>query len=332
MFSVSIKDDVTFNNFLNSGEQDYVDVYLNDEVAIFVMNSSDLFSVITLPCSHTPNEHAYGFRMSRNLLKQQKRANTIAIRVSDSGDVSTSFLLNNELLCEADFIYQKVYSTAYADKLNLLRGFTKPSGIQLGTLTPLIKLSSNLGGLLNIESGVASAIFQNGVRVYKKMHYDEVLCITPKYAQLLQKCDTNIFAIENYVGAFKDDFAILVTKLRVASNAEFLSLENSRNQYKATIDFTNLVIFASSHPMKIANFVINLDTKLCELVENEISYKIPVTITDEVRAHSDKYHELIVPFSLIRNVLTTLGSTTVKMEKKQYFIRMDTEGYTILFN
>ena len=55
MFSVSIKNENVFLNFLNSGDTDYVDVYLHDTTATLIMNTSDLFSIITMPCTHTPN-------------------------------------------------------------------------------------------------------------------------------------------------------------------------------------------------------------------------------------------------------------------------------------
>ena len=43
MFSVSIKNENVFLNFLNSGQKYYVDVYLNDKTATLIMHTSDLF-------------------------------------------------------------------------------------------------------------------------------------------------------------------------------------------------------------------------------------------------------------------------------------------------
>lgn len=332
MFSVDIKDEHVFYNFLASNDLDYVDVYLHDTIATLVMNTSDVFSVVTEPCTHTPNETSRGFRIPRDLLKQQKRATAFTVRFLEDGQVSVSFYNGTELLCSGTFIYQQVYSSAYADRLNLLRNKMVPAGIDLDTIAPLIKLCNTQGGLINIESSVVGAIFQSGVRVYQQLKYDGILCISPKSAQTLRKCDSKIFSIENYVGAYKDDFAILVNKMRVLSNSEFLSLEQARSQYRASVDFTNLVSFVSSHPMKIPNFIINLDEKCCTFMENEITYKIPITIRDEVRAPSDKFHELVLPFSIVRYVLSSLGSTTVQLEKKQFFTQMHLDTFTILFN
>ena len=80
MFSVSIKNENVFLNFLNSGDTDYVDVYLHDTTATLIMNTSDLFSIITMPCTHTPNETSHGFRIARSILKQQKRATAFSVR------------------------------------------------------------------------------------------------------------------------------------------------------------------------------------------------------------------------------------------------------------
>lgn len=332
MFSIHIEDANAFSNFLASCELDYLDVYLHEDSATFIMNTSDLFSVIKIPCSHTPNEHSRGFRVSRNLLKQQKRATTITFNFTDAGDISTSFMSGDELLCNATFAYQKVYSSAYANKLELLRSAKKPSGIKLSELRTLIKLCNALGGVLNIESGTAGAIFSNGIRMYKRVKYKDNLCILTKYAQLLNKCDDTIFSIEDYVGASKNDFAILVNKLRVRDNSEFTMLEQARSQYRANINLSNLVSFATSHPMKLQNFIINLDSKLCEVVEGDISYKIPITITDETRAPSNTFRELVLPFSIVRNIILEMPSANVLVEKKQFFMRMDVDNYTVLFN
>lgn len=332
MFSVSIKNENVFLNFLNSGDTDYVDVYLHDTTATLIMNTSDLFSIITMPCTHTPNETSHGFRIARSILKQQKRATAFSVRFTEDSDVKVSFFAGTELLCDATFTYQKVYSTNYQDKLQLLRNEAVPSGVSLDKLAPLIKLSTALGGVINIESGVISVILQSGIRIYEKTKYTGILCMSPKHAQTLRKCDSTIFSIENYIGAFKDDFAVLANKLRVSSNAEFFSLDQARAQYKAKIDFTNLVAYSSSHPMKIANFTIDLDKQQCTFMEDETTFKIPIGITDEVRAQSDKVHELIVPFSLIRTILSGLGSTTVLFEKKQFFHKMTIGNYIILYN
>lgn len=333
MFSISIKDSKTFLNFLSSCDLDFVDVYLNDKVAIMIMNTSDVFSTIVLDCEHTPNENSRSFRLPRNLLQQQKTANTISIRFSEGGeDVSVSFMCNNVLLCDATFIYQKVYSTGYDDRLALLKGYHQQLSFKLSTVTPLIKLCNALGGLLNFESSAVSAIFTNGVRIYKKVSYPEILCISPKNAQILQKCSDKIFSIENYVGAFDGSFAILINKLRVASNSEFLHLKDVRTQYRATIDFSNLVSFACSHPMKITEFVINLDNRSCEILEKDIRYRLPISISQEVRAKADLVHEIAIPFSVFRNILPTLSQSEVLVEKKQFFTCLTAGDYSIMMN
>lgn len=333
MFSISIGDNKTFFDFLNSSDLDFVDVYLHDEVTTMIMNTSDLFCVLLLKSTHTPGETSHSFRLPRNLLKQQKSADVISVRFSESGDeVSVSFLSGNTMLCDATFIYQKVYSTSYEDRLKLIKGYHKPYSLKLESISPLVKLSNTLGGLLNLESGVASAIFTNGIHVYKKVNYNENLCITPKNAQILQKCDDNIFSIENYVGAFNGSFAILVNKLRVSSNAEFRNLDAARTQYRAEIDFSNLISFACSHPMKITNFQIDLDNRSCSVLENDIRYRLPIAISNEVRAKADTVHELNIPFSIIRNMLPTIGAAKVLVEKKQFFTCITSGDYKIMFN
>ena len=84
--------------------------------------------------------------------------------------------------------------------------------------------------------------------------------------------------------------------------------------------------------MKLQNFIINLDSKLCEVVEGDISYKIPITITDETRAPSNTFRELVLPFSIVRNIILEMPSANVLVEKKQFFMRMDVDNYTVLFN
>lgn len=332
MFSVLIEDEKVFTNFLDSSDLDYVDMYLHDTTATMIMNTSDVFCALSLQCNHTPNETSHGFRVSRNLLRQQKRANTLAIRFNDTGNVSISFMIGNTLICDAEFVYQKVYSTSYSHKLDLLRSEAVPSGLRIEELLPLVKISSALGGLINIESGIASANLANGTRIYKQVKYKDSLCISPKYAQLLRKCDDTLFTIKDYIGAYKDNFAILISKLRVISNQDFTSLNMARSQYYAEIDLSNLVAFANSHSMKVPHFEISLPERRCNFIEGEISYKIPITIKEEKKAKADPYKEFELPFSTVKTILPTLGYTTVVLEKKQFFVKLEAGPYTIMYN
>lgn len=333
MFSIAVNNPSVFASFLSSADLDYVDVYLHDEVATLVLNNSDFFSVVILDCTHTPDEKSRSFRMPRELLKQQKRANTISIRIDDdAGLVHSFFMCDSTLLCGADFILQKAYSINYDNKLQIFRKASRPYCLKLEMIAPLIKLCLTLGGVINVESGVACAIFKNGVRIYKKINYDECLCMSPKNAQILRTCDNSIFSIENYIGAFKDNFAILVNKVRVASNAQFHSLGSVRSQYVADIDFSNLVSFACSHAVKTPSFIIDLDNRHCKFSEKAIEYTIQLAISDEIRAKKDVFHALEVPFSIVRNVLPELGTTQVHVVKKQFFIQFDINDFTIIYN
>lgn len=333
MFSVTIDNSKIFFDFLNSSDLDYVDVFLNDEVSTLAMNTSDYICVLLLPTTHTPNEHARSFRISRNLLKQQKLAETIAVKFNDaSGEVTTSFMTGNSLLCNASFINQKVYSTAYDDKLALLRGYKKSYGFKLESIMPLIKLCNTLNGVLNFDSGIVSGIFANGIRVYKKTNFDSSLSMTPKSAQILKKCNDDIFSVENYVGAFNGNFAILINKLRVVPNTEYFSLGTARTQYRAVIDFSNLISFSCSHPMKISNFTIDLDERNCTVVEGDITYSLPIVFDEEIRAKADLIHEIVIPFSIMRNFLPTFGYNKVTIEKKQFFTCITAGDYKIMFN
>lgn len=331
MFSITINDETTFSNFLNSTDLDYLDVYLHDTSATFIANNNDLFSVYMCECIHTPNESSRSFRMPRSMLKQQKNANVLSIRFDD-GFVYSSFAHESALLCEAKFVQQKAYSFSYESKLKLLKGKLVPSSLKLDTINKLTKLCLTLNGVLNIESGVVCAVFSNGIRIYKSIKFDDCLCISPKYVRTLALCDDSIFSIENYVGAYKNNFAVLASQSRVTSNQQYGMLKTARSQYAADIDFSNLAIFACSHPVKTAEFVIDLDAKYCNFIEHDISYKIPVKITNEQRSKNDTVHELHIPFSIVRNMLPTIGETSVHLEQKQFFAALYLKDYTIIFN
>lgn len=332
MFSVQIDNEQALTSFLNSGDLEYVDVYLHEDSATFIMDTSDVFLLVKYPCSHTPNEISRAFRVSRNLLRQQKRANVFTFNVTESDGVIASFMISNELVCTAKFTYQRAYSSAYESKLQLLRVGKKPVGIRLGDLHALTKLSKALGGVVNIESGAAAALFSNGIRMYKSVKYSESLSILPKYIQILERCDSQIFAIEDFVGAQKDNFAVLISKLRVSSNSEYFMMEQMRSQYKADINLSNLVQFVSVHQMKVPNLILNLDSRSCSVVDSGIEYTIPVSITNEVRAKSDKVHEVTIPMSILKNIVPDVGAMTVTLEKKQFFMKMSVDNYVILFN
>lgn len=332
MFSVSISNEALFSSFLDSGEHDYVDVYLHDTVAMFIMNNSDIFSILSTACSHTPNETSHGFRLPQNLLKQQKRADTITIHFNEDGTVSVSFMLGKTLICDTRFIYQKVYSTAYEHKLQLLRSAVQPCELKIDLLKELIKICNTLGGVINVDSGVAGAILLSGIRIYKSVPYRESLCISPKYAQILRTCDNSLFVINNFVGAYANEFAVLINKLRVVSNQEFFMLKDTRSKYKADLDISNLIAFARSHSVKIPIFEINLDSKCCSFQEGDISYRIPVDISSEVRAKADSVQTIEIPLSIIKNILPALGSHCCTIEQKQFFTKLTVNDYIIIFN
>ena len=336
MFSVYINDKKQFDNFLNSNDVEYVDVYLNDQQALFIMNTSEVFSALILTCTHSINEHGRGFRMLKSLLKQQSREGYMDVDFDTAHKVHVDFRVGDSVYCKVKFSYQQVFTSSYKDKLDLLKSDRSRDRLPVEQLGNLLKIANAVGGLFNISNGVASIVTVSNLRIYKEVKFQQEICISPKNLNLLRKCDTSIFSIANYVGAYNNNnFAILITKSRILDNSEYFSIAKNaeyRARYRVNLDFSHLLQFIIAHPLKQPMLPISLEERSCKILEDQIEYEIPLTFKSEDRAKTFEDKELNVPYSVVRNVLNSFDTYDFVVEKKQYFTQIQKGDYTILYS
>lgn len=336
MFRVAIDNGIAFNNFINSCDTSFVDIYLNEKIALFVLNTSETFSIYMQSCKHSAESTGKSFRVQKALLKQQVLEGFIDISFQDDS-VLLSFLDTEEnICCNVKFPMRKAISTVYDDKLALMKGNLPEKTFNLNDLGCLSKISRSTGGLIRIDSNFASVVSSLGARVYRKINFNGSICISYASYTALQKCNNNIFTIKNYVGAKSGNFVVIVSKSRTTFDTEDITtlMDDTiyRVQYKADIDFYNILRFLRNHKSKLTSLDIELSNRECHILDEGFSYTIPISIRNEQKAKTLDFTNLMIPYSMMMYVIGQFSNLGFVLKKKKSFFQLEQNDYSILFS
>lgn len=336
MYNVNISDSGKFKVFLGLIDTEYVDVYLNGEIALFICNTVEYFSMICFPCAASVNETVSSVRIKRATLRSLFCDGSMQFVIKD-GIVSLSFIDTvGSNVCTVDFKQQPVFGNVYSHKMELLEKANLYSKFSLDDLTELYKIAKSEYSFINLDSGVAAVYLKCGARVYKPISFKETLCLTAKSFELLRKCGKNFFSIENYVGVTQGPLTILVTKARCQSNSEFYSLIGENSMYKAnliaTLGFSNLLRFISLKHPKEQSVTIDLQAGICIFAEDNETFKVPIAITEKQLAPGAALGSISIPMSVLTSAVANAGITKFRMKRKKSFIELSFEDLYILFS
>lgn len=336
MYSVQISNLSEFFGFLNAVDVDFVDFYLNGSSALLISNTSEIFAVCTLKCECGIMEQPAGFRFSREMLRRFVLEGSIDF---DVGETVIKAAFRNGAGDEAwsvEFNRQKVFSSIYSYKIDLIKKNVGKLHVTMKDLGVLPKICSSVGGILCVDSGVCGVLIGPGIRVYKNIDSSDAFCITAKNLAILKKCDNSLFAVEDYVGAMNDTFAVLVTRTRQASNEEysFIAGQDSpyRSQYEAEIDLGRLIQFYKAGKVKDVPAAIDLEQGKCFMVINGSAFEVPVGVYSVRKAAKLDFKELVIPYQVLNSVLLQMSSPRFRVCKKKNFIQFWQDDYVVLFN
>lgn len=326
MYSINTKDCVQFGTFLALNANDFVDVILSEDTAMFVLNSNEIFSMVGAKCTRSSGENDVSFKVSRNLIKNLYRNGNIEVTFHDKM-VTLSFYDGYNCFCWSMTVrHLQTFDFVYADKIKLLSNINECPRFSGLELAKAVKVASLLGGVINVDSGVISITHKLMEKIYISTSIKGTFALTVDGYYALRKCNTKFFSIADYVGASLDNFVVLAKKVRAESNSEFSFICGDHSEYKskyvADYNFSNLVQFFNNNKIATENIDVDVVSQSVTLNVKDDSFRIPIIIKNERRSQGAVFDHFVMPAYIITKVLKALGVYNVRLSKKKTFIEL----------
>lgn len=335
MYNVQLGSSQYFSAFLEVKAADYVDVILSESMALFIQNSNEVFSMLGVPCSRMTKDTNVSFRVERVLFKSLFRQGDLGVTQQNDSVILEFYDEHRALICSAECKHQMVFDSVYAAKIELLGQAKNCERFDSDELVSVAKVASLLGGIISVDSGVASVTHRATERIYKKVSLSGTFALSPQGFASLRRCSHKFYDLQEYVGAEDKNFAVLVNKVRAEENQEFESICGSASVYKskyvADVNFSNLQGFLVSQKIEAGELVVKLEKQMVEICEGGVRYEIPINVTNERMSKNAEFKEFVVPTKVLTKMLFPSGIGRVRLAKKRSFIELYANDVYVLF-
>lgn len=337
MYRINVDNIKVFANFLNAVEVDFVDFFFSEGSALIVLNDSEVFAACNINCEIGLSGRAISIRMKRSLLRDLVIEGSINFSM-ENGVVCADFRNTEEdLVWSVTFPQQAAASVLYKNKVDLLQKRSTILDLSFEDFGVLPRICSSARKTLSVNNGVCSIIVSPGIAVYKKIAAKGSFSVSSKNLAILRKCGSEMFAIENYVGAVNRNFAVLVVRNRqdVDDLYEYVAGDKSalyKSQYEAEINLSKILRFYRARKVKELPAMIDLESRICNLTISGIAYRIHADISNERKAPKFSMGTISIPYSVINGILQYMPSPKFLLCKKKTFYQLWQDDYVILFN
>ena len=339
MFKVSGFEGKQFRAFLSVSDTEYIDVILSKNSAVFISNTTEVFSMFVSEAESSSDESDFYFRVKRKLLLNLQTDGGFFICGfgENNSSVRLSFINTQGVIkYAAEFERLPVFNSTYMGKVHLLRKFVPDEFVDLSEMKDLIKLGKFHNALLNVGLNAACVLLNAGLRVCQTIKTTKSFCISCKSASILQKCSSSVFFVEDYACAYKDGFTVMVRLSRSYSNEEFYSITDPNGVYKSMciteIDLSSVLSFITLEKMKTDFITVSLEHNNCQLKDNQILYIIPVTLTETRISPGAVITEIKLPYLILASVFNFLSITNFELRIKKNLTQIQSGDYYVLFN
>ncbi|MEY8333097.1 hypothetical protein AALB53_08335 [Lachnospiraceae bacterium 47-T17] len=335
MYRIKARASDQFPVFLSISASEYVDVILSEGMALFILNTNEIFSMVGLSCVRAIQDTDCSFRISRILLQNLFSRGDFEVSLTDNLVTLLFYDENNAFMWSVECARQMAFDSVYAGKMKLLKEIKSCRRFNSDELMKICKVSKLLGGIVNVDSGVASVLHKLTDSVYKQVSIRETLAFSVYGYETLRKCSHKFFNLHEFIGAEDGNFVILARKCRAESNAPFLHICGDKSIYKAKyvadIDFSNIESFLTSHKVDVDLINVDVINRVVWIQSNNNRYRIPIKICNERVSDGATFSSFELPLRVILKILSVSGIKTARLSKKKNFIELYADDMYILF-
>lgn len=332
MYDVAFEDTKELKSFLAISDSEYVDVFCGERGIKIISNTNEIFVCLKMPCSSTINSSELRYRLPTKLLQSVTDNSILTMDELDGERIKVSFRHHSgELYYSCVFAKQIVYSTMYADKVEIVDGKIPEVYIDTNELSKLTKIAKTFNGFVSVSDGVACVMLKSGPRVYKKLKCSQTFAATGDGITALRKCNSSVRNVMKYLYANGDSLHVLVTKVNCGSNEEFDYMNSFGSKCLLSVNFGQLMMFFTKTKVKIDSVLVNVDEQCVVLEAFNSTFTIPIHINViqlVPGAHVDNFY---VPASIIYGFFNALDGYEYVLKQKRSFTQLEQDDYTIVW-
>lgn len=327
-FRIRTCDTDHINKFFQTCKTDYTDIIISGEVALFIGNTSSVFSVLKMSGEKSFDFKNTSFRINTSLLKNTINNGFIEFSIID--DSITVSILNERKSLALLYSIKKcvVYNDGYSDKLHIIRDLHKHSVINISEILDVRKITGVTDCIINVSNGICS-VLNTDVRVYKSVDITDNFAVLSSTLKVLGSVSRNVFNVGKYLIASDNKLCTLATKCRLMSDMEYNEIMEAKSALRCEINIGDLFETLKSLDVK-DDIYFDFDNKLAQVSVNGVDVKIPLNV-DKIEK-SDKYSIRVekIPCSVLLRI-TQRETDIISFSKKRYFNIIEIGDTNIVF-
>lgn len=329
MFRLKITDAVGLHQIINLNKNEYLDVFLEKNQTIIINNSQQKFGMYTLECNATMTESAKTLRIPRKLFSDLVEEGYLDVEVNAETTTLTFRDTTTQVLYSFDIITQDVFSSEYQEKIAIAK-LDEREKFSSQELENLIRIGSSNNGIISVKQGIACTNLSGNSMVFQNVSIKDTFSVLAQSLKCLKSCSNTFFNVRDYIGACNKNMTILITKARELNVEQFEVIKTAGAKMKCKFNFNSIIKFFSKTKLKVDTLKILIKEKICIVETMNKVFRIPIGISDLQFAPGVKETELILPFSVLNDVIFLLPLQEFEFSFKKNFMQLNYNSELII--
>lgn len=330
MFRVVIDSTIDFKRLLGTTVNSSLTFRIQNKQLTLLVASTE---VIVLYKVATPVEtEDCSFSVFREQFSRVYNSGNFNVDINGSAVTMYFYDANNQITHTAEFPYIQDIESLYIDMLNMINS---NSGYEVAVkeLLPIARLAINRQTSLQVSNGVASAIINSNMKVFKAVNTNVDFNIRFAHLRLLISNPAVWYKVQQYLYTKCGSLLYVCATDRLNNcDGEYQMVHGGYNIAVKMRMFMKLKPFrdlAASH-FKFSSMKLNLDSR-CLLLDGDVKCKIFLEVSDLKKTSDFKDTELVLPKELL-NILGVFGDTVMLTHRKSFLCLSDNNGVEVYFN
>lgn len=335
MYRIDINDIKELCLFLNLNDNEYVDLIINNQTAILISDTNELFATVTLKVVNVNEENNFSVRIPRKLFANLISVGYVQIVVSES-EITLQFYeireeYNAERTCSVTFSRQNIFTENYRSKLQLLTEIDYDCSVNLKDLADIAGMGNKNRCIIDCNSKIACLNMSDSFKICKPIDAAVNFSISASSLITLLRISPDIFQYKNYVGVNKGNMVLLCNTVRGNANGDYATIHERKASFRANADLEYLIRFINNVKIDTKDVLIDLENSNCDILSNTKKFSIPVMVRNLEKNPVCSSCSIRIPTITLSAIAKIMKGNIVKIHNKKNFIQIDIGNNFIIY-
>ncbi|WP_304427900.1 hypothetical protein [uncultured Clostridium sp.] len=278
-FVINIPKTNDLKKLLSIAIDEYTTVLVTRTSCYFILNSSELYMHKAFPLLTSENiEEGLSFRVNRKQLNNMLIDGFIEFLIDDE-DISLNFKnKENKLKYSMTVVNQKGYDELIFRKMRLIASCQDYEMIDLNSIRRLIRVATNLGLAIGVDSGYAYAMSRT-FSCFKKCNLPG-FSASSKSLLMLLKFSNTVYNVQNYLIHDFEGEAVVITKHKYAPSFDIAFALKQKSSHRVELKINNILELCAKVDKSDGTFILDVEHKKAIFEKEKVKYSTPLDILD----------------------------------------------------